>query len=59
MIPYGSRIPVRTSDRPRRIRYITNANAKPRTSSTATLTAVMMKVVRKSLHQTGSVSTVP
>jgi hypothetical protein len=59
MIPYGSRIPVRTSERPRMIRYITNANANPRTSSTATLTAVMMNVVTKSVHQTGSVSTVP
>src|SRR4029450_8144775 len=58
MMPYGRRMPARTSERACRIRYITNANAKPRTSSTPSLTAVMMNVVLKSVHQTGSVSTV-
>ena len=45
-------------DRPRRILYMTQAKPKPRTSSTATLTTVMITVVETSLHQTGSVRTV-
>ena len=49
---------VRTSDRPRRIRYMTQAKPKPRTSSTPTLTKVMIAVVDTALHHTGSVSTV-
>ena len=40
------------------MRYITNANPKPSTSSTATLTTVMTSVVLKSVHHTGSVRTV-
>src|SRR6476646_10600937 len=51
-------MPVRTRPRPWRIRYITNANPKPRTSSTATLTTVLIRVVLKSVHHTGSVRTV-
>ena len=58
MMPYGTRIPVRTNERPNRIRYITKAKAKPSTSSTTTLTTVMIRVVTKSLHHTGSVRTV-
>ncbi len=49
---------MRTIERPRRIRYITNAKANPSTSSTATLATVMINVVLKSVHHTGSVSTV-
>jgi hypothetical protein len=58
MMPYGTRIPVRTKERPNRILYITMAKAKPSTSSTPTLTTVMISVVVKSDHHTGSVSTV-
>ena len=49
---------VRTNDRPRMMRYITQANPKPSTSSTATLATVMIAVVPTALHHTGSVSTV-
>ena len=58
MIPYGTRIPVRTIDRPLMMRYITQAKQKPSTSSTTTLATVMTVVVTKSFHQIGSVSTV-
>ena len=49
---------VRTNERPRTIRYITQAKPKPSTSSTTTLTTVMIAVVTTALHHTGSVSTV-
>ena len=49
---------VRTNDRPRTMRNITQAKANPSTSSTPTLTTVMTRVVDTAPHQTGSVSTV-
>ena len=58
MIPYGTRIPVRTSDLPWMTRYITHAKQNPSTSSTTTLASVITEVVTKSFHQIGSVSTV-
>ena len=58
MMPYGTRIPVRTSDLPWMTRYITHAKQNPSTSSTTTLTIVMTAVVTKSFHQIGSVRTV-
>ncbi len=51
-------MPVRTSERPRSTLYITQAKAKPSTSSTATDTAVITVVVTTSPHQMGSDSTV-
>ena len=58
MIPYGTKMPVRTRPRPCKIRYITNANPNPSTNSTDTLTTVIISVVLKSVHHTGSVNTV-
>src|SRR5215218_8899350 len=54
-MPYGMRIDVRTRDFPTRMRYMTNANMKPSTNSTATVTTVMISVVRKSFHHSPSV----
>src|SRR5450756_769252 len=59
MIPYGSRIDVRTVRRPKTILCITMARVKPMTSSTATVTAVMMNVVTTSDHHTLSVRMTP
>ena len=41
------------------IRCITKANAKPMTSSTATVTTMMITVVTTSFHHSGSVRIVP
>ncbi len=57
MIPYGMRIDVRTVRRPKMIRCITMAKAKPITNSTATVITVMMNVVNTSCHHSGSLST--
>ena len=46
-MPYGMRMDSRTRPLPCTTRYVTNANMKPSTSSTATVTTVMTKVVTK------------
>src|SRR5579859_3064256 len=59
MIPYGSRIAVRTVRRPKMILFITMANTKPITSSNATVTTVMITVVTTSCHHNESFNTTP
>ena len=59
MMPYGIRIEVRIAPRAKMIRCITIANAKPMTSSTATVTTMISTVFQVSCQNSGSVSTVP
>src|SRR5690606_36498117 len=55
MMPYGTRIEVRTIARPTTMRCITMANAKPMTSSTATVMTVIRTVTPTSRHHRLSV----
>ena len=50
---------MRTVRRPKMMRCITVAKAKPMTNSTATVTTVMNTVVKTSCHHRLSVSTTP
>src|SRR4051812_47688866 len=58
-MPYGIRIDVRITPRPKMIRCMTIANANPITSSTATVTTMMTTVFKVSCQNSESVRTVP
>ena len=57
MIPYGTRIVVRTSPRPTSARCITRASAMPITNSIATEITVISTVVSRSVHHLFDVKT--
>ncbi len=59
MMPYGIRIEVRIAPLAKTIRCITIANAKPITSSTATVTTMITTVLTVSFQKSESVRTVP
>ncbi len=50
-IPYGIRIAVRTTPRPKMVRCMTSASARPRTNSIATEMTVMARVTKNAVHQ--------
>ena len=56
-IPYGIRTTVRAEPRPTIVRCMTRASAMPRTSSMATETTVMSRVMPNAVHQYADVST--